>query len=61
MLADTRDNIAGFKVAVNEVARVDILQVTELDAEEVGQITGYKFRSQMYSPTGPPEVGQFAE
>jgi hypothetical protein len=32
MFADTRDNVAGFKVAVNEVARVDILQVTELNA-----------------------------
>ena len=32
MFADTRDNVAGFKVVVNEVARVDILQVTELNA-----------------------------
>jgi hypothetical protein len=32
MFADIRDNVAGFKVTVNEVARVDILQVTELNA-----------------------------
>jgi hypothetical protein len=42
MTTNTGDNIAGFKVAVNEIARVYKLQVAELDAEEVSQITTYK-------------------
>ena len=35
MTTNTSDNIAGFKVVVNEIARVYKLQVVELDAEEV--------------------------
>ncbi len=42
MTTNTGDNIAGFKVAVNEIARVYKLQVAELDAEEVSQITTYE-------------------
>ena len=42
MTTNTGDNIAGLKVAVNEIARVYKLQVAELDAEEVSQITTYK-------------------
>ncbi len=38
LFADTRDNVTRFKVAVNEVVRVDILEVTELDGAEVRQI-----------------------
>ena len=41
MFSDTCDNIAGFQVAVNEIARVYKLQVVELDAEKVSQITTY--------------------
>ena len=42
MTTNTGDNIAGFKVAVNEIARVYKLQVAELDAEEVSQIITYE-------------------
>jgi hypothetical protein len=38
LFADTCDDIARFKVAVNEVARVDILEVTELNRSNVWQL-----------------------
>ncbi len=35
----TRGNVTGFKIAVDEVARVDILHATELDTAEVSKVT----------------------
>ena len=42
MLASAHDNIAGFEVTVNEVARMDILQATELIHSNLVQVTALK-------------------
>jgi uncharacterized protein YlxP (DUF503 family) len=35
LLADAHNDVARFEIAVNEVARMDILQATELDIADV--------------------------
>lgn len=52
LVADAYDDVAGFEVTVNNVARMDVLQTTELDITDVNpsvKDTEVKFTYQLPS------------
>jgi hypothetical protein len=56
MLPDTHNEVAGFQVTVDEVARVDVLQAMDLDIACIS-LPAIVDNTKSNSPTGLPALG----